>query len=294
MTRWRAVARVLRSPLDAVFSAVYPSSCSLCGTPLPHLSYAPICDVCWTEIPAVSPDALGCARCGDLLDTANRQHCRSCSLAEPAFSKAVFYGLYRGRMREAIHALKYERLTPASRRMGGMLAEAIGQLDGEAPREMLVVPIPLHRRKASERGFNQTRLLAKHALAVLKRTRPDWRLTLGARVLVRTRNTESQAGLVPRKRRANLRRAFRVTAPETVKGRHVLIVDDILTTGATARAAALALRQAGAETVWVATLARARRDANDLIHSREVNHLTGEQVGPADTARVFSSSTSST
>lgn len=243
------------------------------------------------EISPVGPDVSGCLRCGDLLDAANRQHCRSCSLAEPAFSKAVFYGLYRGRMREAIHALKYERLTPAAGRLGGMLAEAIGQLDGVAPREMLVVPIPLHRRKALERGFNQTRLLARHALAVLKKSRPDWKLTLGARVLARTRNTESQAGLLPRKRRANLRRAFRVTALEAVSGRHVLIVDDILTTGATARAAALALRQAGAETVWVATLARARRDANNLIYPQEVNHLSGKQAVPAGSA--FLSSTSS-
>jgi ComF family protein len=196
-------------------------------------------------------------------------------------------------MREAIHALKYERLTPAARRLGGMLAEAILQLDGEAPREMLVIPIPLHRRKARERGFNQTRLLASHALAVLKKTRPEWKLTLGPRMLERTRNTESQAGLTPRKRRANLRRAFLVTAPEAVNGKHVLIVDDILTTGATARAAALALKRAGAETVWVATLARARRDANDLNYSREVNHLSGKQVGPVVTANVFLSSTSS-
>ena len=295
MTRWRAIARVLRSPLDAItdaiFSTVYPTSCSLCGTPLPRLSYAPICHLCWAEIPASGPGPAGCARCGDLLDTADRQHCRACALAEPAFEKAVFYGIYHGRMRELIHALKYERLTPAARPMGRMLATAIAQLHGPAPAEMLVVPVPLHRRRAAARGFNQTRLLARHALAALRRTHPGWKLSLAPRaLLVRTRNTESQAGLSPRQRRINLRRAFRVTAPETIAGRHILVVDDILTTGATARAAALALKRAGAASVWIATLARARRDANDLrIPPQSVPQLTGQPDPPPATAVMFSS-----
>jgi ComF family protein len=301
VARWRAVVRVLRSPVDIVFSTVYPTSCFLCGTPLPHLSHAPICDVCWAEIPTGTA-ASSCERCGDLLEPASgRTHCRACSLAEPAFSKAVFYGLYRERMREAIHALKYERLTPAARRLGGMLAEAIAQLHGEAPAQMLVVPVPLHRRRAATRGFNQTRLLARHAIAALRRTHPDWKLTLAPQTLVRTRNTESQAGLTPRQRRINLRNAFRVTAPQAVNGRHVLIVDDILTTGATARATAQALRKAGAESVWVATLARARRDANEFHnnHPQAVNQLTGkgliqERPEPTSTASMFLSSTSST
>jgi ComF family protein len=279
VARWRAVVRVLRSPVDIVFSTVYPTSCFLCGTPLPHLSHAPICDVCWAEISATGTAMPGCARCGDLLEPASgRTHCRACSLAEPAFSKAVFYGLYRGRMREAIHALKYERLTPAARMLGGMLAEAIAQLHGEAPAQMLVVPVPLHRRRAATRGFNQTRLLARHAIAALRRTHPDWKLALAPRTLVRTRNTESQAGLTPRQRRINLRRAFRVTAPQAVNGKHVLIVDDILTTGATARAASAALIRAGAESVWVATLARARRHHDDL---RFYSHTYPQTVNPA-------------
>jgi ComF family protein len=302
VARWRAVVRVLRSPVDVIFSTVYPTSCFFCGTPQPHLSHAPICDSCWAEIPAGSVS--GCARCGDFIEsTSNRTHCQACSMAEPAFAKAVFYGLYRGRMREAIHALKYERLTPAARRLGEMLAEAIAELHGEAPAQMLVVPVPLHRRRAAARGFNQTRLLARHAIRALRRTHPDWKLALAPRMLLRTRNTESQAGLSPRERRANLRGAFRVSVPEAVSGKHILLVDDILTTGATARTASLALRQAGAETVWVATLARARRDANQFdannfdaneFHPQEVEPRTGEQAEPTRTASMFLSSTSST
>jgi ComF family protein len=140
-----------------------------------------------------------------------------------------------------------------------MLAEAIAQLAAEAPAEMLVVPVPLHRSKYAERGFNQARALAVNALETLRKTHPEWRLTLAPSTLMRLRATESQAGLTPRQRRLNVRAAFSVSDPAAVNLKHILLIDDILTTGATARAAALALARAGAATVWVATLARARR-----------------------------------
>lgn len=201
-----------------------------------------------------------CRQCGDFIDMSMPGLCRACQLAPPPFERAVFSSLYRGRMRDAIHALKYSRISPAAGRLGRMLAAAIAQLHGEAPDELLVVPIPLHRRRHAERGFNQTRLRARSALRALKRTHPNWKLTLASRTLIRTRHTESQASLTHRQRRANLRGAFRISASGAVNGKHILLVDDILTTGATVRAAALAFKRAGAESVWVATLSRARRD----------------------------------
>jgi len=257
-TRWRAVARVLRSPVDAVSCALLPASCSLCGSPLPRLSSVPICDVCWAGIPVLDGDA--CLRCGDTLDRAGTSsHCRACRISSPPFTKAVAYGHYEGGMREAIHALKYNRLHPAARVLGGMLAQAIAKLAGEAPAEMLVVPIPLHRSKYAQRGFNQARALAEEALHDLKKTHPTWQLKLAPTTLLRLRPTESQAGLTPRQRRQNVRGAFSVGDGGAVTAKHILLVDDILTTGATARAAAQALAKAGAASVWVATLARAQR-----------------------------------
>ena len=184
--------------------------------------------------------------------------CRTCRLAPPAFVRAVAYGPYQGRMRDAIHALKYDSLRPAAHRLGGLLALSLAQLVAEAPLEMLVVPVPLHRAKHADRGFNQARLLAVEALGFLRESHPEWKLTLAPSTLMRLRATESQAGLTPRQRRLNVRGAFSVSNPAAVAGKHVLVVDDIMTTGATARAAARALNQAGAESVWVATLARAR------------------------------------
>ena len=148
-SRWRAVARVLRSPIDALGCALLPASCVLCGSSLPHLSSVPICQACWTEFPVAGGNL--CARCGDPLDAPMLPGptisglCRACRMAPPPFARAVAYGPYQDRMKAAIHALKYDRLHPVARGLGRMLAEAIAQMADEAPTEMLVVPVPLHR-----------------------------------------------------------------------------------------------------------------------------------------------------
>lgn len=246
--------------MDALGCALLPASCTLCGSPLPQLSSVPICDACWAEFPVQSGPL--CACCGDplaepLLAPAGYALCRSCRLVPPPFIRAVAYGPYQGRMKAAIHALKYDHLHPAARVLGQMLAQAITQLALEAPSEMLVIPVPLHRSKYAQRGFNQARALAVYALQTLRKTHPKWRLTLASSTLMRLRATESQAGLTFRQRRLNVRGAFTVSDPASVANKHVLLIDDIFTTGATARAAAQALVRAGAASVWVATLARA-------------------------------------
>ena len=257
---WRAVARVLRSPLDTVGCALLPAGCVLCGSPLPHFCSVPICDACWIEFPVQSAPV--CSRCGDVLTipeaVVSSPTCRVCRLAPPAFVRAVACGPYEGRMRDAIHVLKYERLHSAARPLGTMLAKTLGQLVGEAPAEMLVVPVPLHRSKRKQRGFNQSRLLADCALAALRHSHPAWRLKLAASTVLRLRATASQASLTPRQRRSNVRGAFRVADPEAVRSKHILVIDDIFTTGATARSVAQELRRAGAASVWIGTVARAR------------------------------------
>ena len=135
-----------------------------------------------------------CVRCGDTLavpvlesGSASATLCRACRLAPPLFERAVAYGPYEGRMKAAIHALKYDRLHAAARGLGRMLAEAIAQLACEASAEMLVIPVPLHRSKYAQRGFNQARSLASEALKVLAKRYPAWRLTLASSTLMRLR-----------------------------------------------------------------------------------------------------------
>jgi len=250
---------VLRSPMDSLSCALLPSSCALCGSSLPHLSSVPICNVCWTEFPVLSGEL--CPRCSRRLVVpalgSAAGLCKTCRLAPPPFVRAVAYGPYEDRMKAAIYAFKYDHLHTAARGLGGMLAVAIAQLANEAPTEMLVIPVPLHRSKFAERGFNQARSLAFHALGELGKSHPAWRLTLASSTLMRQRATESQTGLTPRQRRMNVQGAFTVSDRAEVAKKHILLIDDVFTTGATARSAATTLMKAGAASVWVATLARA-------------------------------------
>lgn len=189
-------------------------------------------------------------------------------------------------MRDAIHALKYDGLIPAARRLGRMLGQAIGELAADGPCEVLVIPVPLHRSKSTQRGFNQARLLASHALAGLRESHPGWRLTLASSAVVRQRATKTQAGLTPRRRRQNVRGAFVVPDPKAVTGRDVIAIDDVMTTGATARSVAQVLRRAGASKVWVATLARARHEFNDRQGLRPTNsHRDLERGTEAESGR---------
>jgi ComF family protein len=178
--------------------------------------------------------------------------CSECRLAAPAFTRAVAYGVYADELREMVHLLKYERVRSVASVLGGMLAGAISEL---GLRGALVVAVPLFPAKERARGYNQTVLLADAALRRL----PE--LTAAHSALKRTRDTESQFALTPRMRRKNLRGAFVVADAARVAGREILLVDDIYTTGATARECARVLVAAGAAKVWVATLARAQKES---------------------------------
>ncbi|HWZ51237.1 MAG TPA: ComF family protein [Granulicella sp.] len=186
--------------------------------------------------------------------------CTACRLAPPAFDRAVAYGIYENKLRELIHLLKYDGMRSLAEPLGGLLAEAVLQLESEAPRDLLVVAVPLFRSNQRERSYNQSVLLADAAIARLQRMRPEWRLGARHDLLRRVKATESQFPLSARGRRRNLIGAFSVPDAAPVTGREVLLIDDIYTTGATARACSLELRRAGARRVWVATLAREQQE----------------------------------
>lgn len=260
---------MLRSPIENLASILFPACCCLCDTPLSRLTRAPVCDLCWNKLRAQT--GTSCLRCSEDLGVAtfisdiatNRpsdQLCQPCRLAPPPFERAVAYGGYDGTLRDLIHRLKYDGIFAIADRLGERLAEAIATLQPVASSHLMVIPVPLHAAKRRLRGFNHAELLARAAMRALRSRRADWELQLARGVLARKRATQSQAGLSPRQRRDNLRGAFFVPSPGWIEGRHVLLIDDIYTTGATARACSQTLKRAGAASVWVATVARPQRE----------------------------------
>jgi ComF family protein len=146
--------------------------------------------------------------------------------------------------------------------LSAWLATAMLQLAEVAAREVVVIAVPLFAARERQRGFNQSALLSNAAVRRLKKLRPGWKLQTNHGSLARVKDTREQYVLNPRQRRANLRGAFRVVEDAAVRGREVLLVDDILTTGATARECARVLLRAGAAKVWVATVARAQPEVS--------------------------------
>ena len=148
---------------------------------------------------------------------------------------------------------------PAVSVLGRMLAEAARNLELTGP--VTVIPVPLHASKLKTRGFNQSELIARAALPLLQKQGAA-AYELEAVAMKRRRETPSQVGMSREQRAENLRGAFAVTVPALVRDKQVLLIDDVLTTGATVQECTRVLKRAGAERVWVATVARAVRVAD--------------------------------
>ena len=255
---------VLVAPLQAllrnIFSVLFPSDCRLCSTPLNNISRIPVCTECLAAIqPLRAPQ---CVICGDRLTSAQLLvgdgRCHGCRDFEPEFSRAMSFGEYEGGLRSLIHLLKYEAVLPVASVLGGMLARTIEELLPSCGNSVpLMVPVPLHKGKRSDRGFNQSELIGRDAVKRLPR-----RVELATGVLVRQRATVSQVGLTREQRAENMRDAFRVQDRRRVYGCIVIVVDDVMTTGTTLSECARVLKKAGAERVLGATVARAFQSAD--------------------------------
>ena len=245
------VATVVRAAFDLLF----PPLCLVCGQP-GAADRPSLCDACWRSIVRLGPP--WCALCGRpfwILDAAGARldgHapadlCGACRRHRPAFTYGRSATLYGGAVREALHAFKFSGKTALAAPLGDLLHDACALGLPLAPH--LVVPVPLHRGRERERGFNQAALLAGRVARRLG-------APVATRVLCRVRSTRAQADLSGVERRTNVRGAFAVRDRAVLAERHVLLVDDVLTTGATVSECARVLIDAGALTVGALTVAR--------------------------------------
>lgn len=241
----------IRSALgDSSAALLFPTQCRVCGASVNSLHDGVACQRCWQAGETARLGFDCCVKCDASLPRLQLQsqarRCGQCD--ELAFTYARACGHYAGALREAVLQLKMQP------QLCGQLRQSLSATFWQLPNARdieLIVPVPLHPTRERERSFNQAELIAR----VLSRAVG---LPVNATILIRTQATERhRAGMDAKARQQSLHRAFAVRAPRMLAYRTALLVDDVMTTGATAHEIAQTLCQNGARGVSVLTLARA-------------------------------------
>lgn len=221
--------------------------CEVCGTLVGEMSRY----LCWDCLAALPVIRLPfCTCCGDPVEGAITQGylCSACVDRPPAFDAARSAVRFRGAIKDVLHRFKYASTTHVSRDLASLLAACVAAQYGRVIFDA-VTYVPLHPTKQRARTYNQARLLAGDLAGLLHKPLAD-------RCLVRVRDTATQTRLTARERAENVCGAFAVRHPSWTYGRRLLLVDDVMTTGSTLREVARVLKEAGAATVHVVTVAR--------------------------------------
>ena len=229
---------------------LYPPSCSLCGQLVTDaVDAVALCDGCRSKLPDA---AIACLRCGQPLPATNGTQlaCPACARRPPRFDAVVRLGRYEGGLREAVLRMKHRNEEPLMLALGRLLASH-RWAEIEALRPSCVIPVPMHWTRRLWRGVNSPEVVAR---VLAKRLSVPMKSSL----LRRVRRTQPQASLTPWQRRPQRPpRLPRKRSSKQLTGARILLIDDIMTTGATANEATATLRRCGADFVAVAVLARA-------------------------------------
>lgn len=239
---------MIRTAFDPLLTIIYPQECRICRNSVENSDDGVVCGNCWNDAIFFSGRETLCAKCGDLLaDQPSRfeTYCRDC--ADHIYDSASAAGLYRGAIAASVMHLKRRPELP--RRLESAFAEAAERINPAT--DTLIIPVPLSIERCRERGFNQASFLAD----IVGRT---LNLRTDEASLVRTVHTARHSAAMDRKARDFMvKGAFSVARPKLIAGRDVMLVDDVMTSGATASYCAKALKKSGAASVRVLTLARA-------------------------------------
>jgi len=239
---------------DSMLSLVYPQQCDVCGGSVESRTLGAACENCWRATKLHTGAETMCWKCGLLsLGTVTGEQreqvrCRRCD--EQAFTAARACGAYEGAVRASVLRLKHQP------HLCRRLTDKLTQLQSLPPlnRATRIIPVPLHPKRERVRGFNQAAVIGRELSRAAS-------LPLDEGSLARESHTDRhRAGMDAKGRRDTVADAFQVVYPALVAGERVLLVDDVFTTGATVSSCAQALLDAGAEEVYVLTLARPVRD----------------------------------
>ncbi|NTV15498.1 MAG: ComF family protein [Desulfobulbaceae bacterium] len=233
----------------ALAELLFPSSCLACQGQVPPGTLPMFCPECLAQIELVSGPL--CPGCGRQFPKAagGAHYCGLCLSGHYHFERARAVALYTEPFSHVIHRFKYRGKTHGLPSFSALLARLPEPPLREPPE--LILPVPLHDRKLRQRGFNQAVLLARAFF-------PRDRQRIKTDLLLRQLNTDPQTSLSGQARRQNLKNAFKVRKPEQVRGKMIVLVDDVFTTGTTVNECARVLKKAGARRVEVLTLARVR------------------------------------
>lgn len=237
------------SVLGALFSILLPPVCTLCNEDIVDNILCAKCSEKFDEERLTGP---ACPLCSEpFLSQETLPHaCAECAKNSPPFIEARSLYLYRGHVLEMLHGLKYLGRTETARPLGLLLSEEIKRMDASPD---VIVPVPLHTKRLQKRSFNQSVLMARACSNSLS-------IPLDYKGLQRVRDTGAQVGLSRTERAENIKGAFALTSEEIYRGKNVLLIDDVYTTGATMRECAKLFSKAGAKT-YCLTLARAAKSA---------------------------------
>ncbi len=237
------IPNLLRDLCETGIVFLYPAKCRVCEAFLEITSIPYICADCWHDIQFLEPP--WCDICGtpDV-----RGRCDECATAPPRYGKLRSIAFYQTTLQDAIHLFKFEKKQVLAEHLIHLINAHI-PIDCCIADYDFILPVPIHKKRLRERGFNQATLLAKgiaqtEGVPVLTDT------------LVRHRHTVAQSSLGMEARQHNITGAFEVPNPEVIRDKRILIVDDVFTTGATIREAVNELWKADPAEVDVLTLAR--------------------------------------